>query len=196
MPTIAAVLLGFVWRSLVSDLKLLTPWSAVTRRTEPASDFIAVDYVNIVEILAIWPAIRRGYWPLCIGLVGALLAAVLVSFMNALTIGDPASRIVEDNLTFRQTSLFEFENSLTHEDGTLTIAWKCTGSQPYAALTSAQQDNGKFPAWTTDGSAFTSFEPVVKTDHNATLKVNATAFSTRLNCTRIGTSLREATATL
>src|SRR5690349_18101152 len=30
LPTVAVVFLGFIWRSLISDLKLMMPWSAMT----------------------------------------------------------------------------------------------------------------------------------------------------------------------
>lgn len=70
-------------------------------------------------------------------------------------------------------------------NGSLAISWNHTGSQPYAALTSTQQQNGNYPAWTTDGFAFDSFNISDSAIANATLTANVTAFSTVLDCSAI-----------
>lgn len=191
IPTIAAILLGFVWRSLVSDLKLMMPWSAITERTTSASESIMVDYVNKIEVLSILMAARKGHWPLWVGLVGAILAGVLVSFTNALTYVDIYGKVSQDSVSLRQSSKFNFTDALSYGNGTLAMAWDYTGSQPYAALTSTQQSNGKYSTWTTDGYVFTSFESSDAAPRNTTLLANATAFSAHLNCTHVRTSLEK-----
>ena len=191
LPTVAAVILGFIWRSLISDLKLMMPWSAMTDRTAPMSTSLQANYVNTMEILSVWMTARNRQWPLCLGLLGGLIAAVLVSFTNALTYVDVAAKVVEDGVGFIQTSNFNFTDRFADSDGSLTMAWNYNGSQPYAALTSSQQQNGKYPSWTSDGYAFTTFatDQSLGKISNVTLSATATAFSAGLNCTPIRMSV-------
>ncbi len=42
LPTVAVVFLGFIWRSLISDLKLMMPWSAMTERIAPTSSSMSM----------------------------------------------------------------------------------------------------------------------------------------------------------
>lgn len=191
LPTVAVVFLGFIWRSLISDLKLMMPWSAMTERIAPTSSSLQANYVNAVEIFSMWTAARRRQWPLCFGLLGGLIAAVLVSFINALTYVDATAKVSEDGVEFIQTSNFNFTNRFVDSTGSLTMAWNYSGSQPYAGLTGSQQQNGKYPSWTSDGYAFTTFA----TNHypgqiiNGTLRATVTAFSAGLNCTPIRMSV-------
>ncbi|KAK5731953.1 hypothetical protein LTR17_010905 [Elasticomyces elasticus] len=191
IPTVAMVLLGFVWRSMVSDLKVLMPWAAMTDKPALAQDSLAVNYVNAIEVLAILSAARKKHWPLCIALIGGLLSAVLVSFTNALAYVDVAANVVEHGVKLRQRSGFDFTDRFIHSNGSLTIAWNYTGSEPYAALTSAQQQNGNYPAWTADGIAFTSFDLASPPSEfiNSTITANATAFFAALECTSIRMSV-------
>ncbi|KAK4901799.1 hypothetical protein LTR27_001571 [Elasticomyces elasticus] len=191
IPTVAMVLLGFVWRSMVSDLKVLMPWAAMTDKLALAQDSLAVNYVNAIEVFAIFSAARKRHWPLCIALIGGLLSAVLVSFTNALAYVDVAANVVEYGVKLRQRSGFDFTDRFVHSNGSLTIAWNYTGSEPYAALTSAQQQNGNYPAWTADGIAFTSFDLASPLSEfiNSTITANATAFSAALECTSIRMSV-------
>ncbi|KAK4958358.1 hypothetical protein LTR10_004784 [Elasticomyces elasticus] len=194
IPTVAMVLLGFVWRSMVSDLKVLMPWAAMTDKPALAQDSLAVNYVNAIEVFAIFSAARKKHWPLCIALIGGLLSAVLVSFTNALAYVDVAANVVEHGVKLRQRSGFDFTDRFVHSNGSLTIAWNYTGSEPYAALMSAQQQNGNYPAWTADGIAFTSFDLVdlaspLSEFVNSTITANATAFTAALDCTPIRMSV-------
>lgn len=188
LPTVAAVLLAFIWPSFILDLKLMMPWSTMTDRIAPTSSSLQANYFKAVEIFSMWTAARRRQWPLCFGLLGGLIAVVLVCFANALTYVDATAKVLEDGVEFIQTSDFNLTNRFVDSNGSLTMAWNYTGSQPYAGLTSSQQQNGKYPSWTSDGYAFTTFATNQYPGHiiNGTLSASATAFSAGLNCTPIG----------
>ncbi|KIW25600.1 uncharacterized protein PV07_08766 [Cladophialophora immunda] len=191
LPTVAAVFLGFIWRSLISDLKLMMPWSAMTDRIAPTSISLQANYVNAVDIFSMWTAARRRQWPLCFGLLGGLIAAVLVSFTNALTYVDATAKVSEDGVGFTGTSDFNLTSRFVDSNGSLTMAWNYTGSQPYAGVTSSQQRNGKYPPWTSDGYVFTTFATNQYPGQiiNGTLSATATAFSAGLDCTPIRMSV-------
>src|SRR6201999_3910595 len=165
--------------------------SAMTDRIAPTSGSLQANYVNTVEIFSMWTAARRRQWPLCFGLLGGLIAAVLVSFTNALTYVDATAKVSEDGVGFIQTSNFNFTNRFVDSNGSLTMAWNYHGSQPYAGLTSSQQSNGKYPSWTSDGYAFTTFATNQYPGKiiNGTLSATATAFSAGLDCTPIRMSV-------
>lgn len=113
LPTVAVVILGFIWRSLVSDLKLMMPWSSMTKKPAPASHSLLANYSMSMELISIWTSARRKHWPVCFGLLGALITGILVSFTNALTYVNISAVVSTDNVAFRQTSSFNFADKIS-----------------------------------------------------------------------------------
>ncbi|KAK5000102.1 hypothetical protein LTR66_001002 [Elasticomyces elasticus] len=188
LPTALVVLLAFAWKSLVSDVKAIMPWAAMTDRWSNRADSVDLNYVDALEVVSVWTAIRRKHYVVSIVIVFSLLSGFLVPLANSLVYTDPQATVTE-NVEVYKTS-HSIDGTLAAEDGSLMMPiWDGIGNQPYAALVSPRQPNGQFPRWTSDGYAFESYRLYDKPLANSTVRVNVSALAPSLDCQAITTSL-------
>lgn len=180
-PTIIVICLGFAWKSLVFDLKLITPYSAMSRKPTSSDKSVWLNYVDSIEFVSFLNSARNQHWAMFLGLTTGLLCGVLVPLANALTflnLNFPVHHDIQTNLT----SQFSFDNTLSDNNGTLTMPWDYNGGRPYAAVASARLDNGKNSPWTVDNYAFESVDIAPWNSQNATVSVKVQAFNAGLDC--------------
>ncbi|KAL5355149.1 hypothetical protein BJX96DRAFT_181144 [Aspergillus floccosus] len=186
MPTLGVIAIGYVFKGIVADLKKMTPWSNMTGKWTTGKDSVLLDYVNDLEIVSVFSALRRKHWVMSTGLIVAFICGALVPFANSLTYIDLfASRNV--SATFVQASSFSFdEHPLAMADGSLKIPWNYTGALPYARVYSEQQGNNPPALWTTGPYAFDQFTfQNESTLPNATLTADVNAISASLDCHQV-----------
>lgn len=93
---------------------------------------------------------------------------------------------IHQQISLDQATQFSFKGALESDNnGSLTIPWNYTGYQPYAAVSSSRQPNGKNSPWTVDEYAFESFDIAPWSQLNASVTVMAQAFSPSFNCSRV-----------
>ncbi|GAB1216695.1 hypothetical protein ATERTT37_005913 [Aspergillus terreus] len=186
MPTLGVIAIGYVFKGIVADLKKMTPWSNMTGKWTTGKDSVLLDYVNDLEIVSVFAALRRKHWVMSTGLMVAFICGALVPFANSLTyINLFASRNV--SATFLQASSFNFDqHPLAMPDGSLNIPWNYTGALPYARVYSEQQGNNPPALWTTGPYAFDQFtfqnESALP---NATLTADVNSISASLDCHQV-----------
>lgn len=78
LPTVAVIILGFAWKSLVQDLKLVTPFSAMSSNWTESRKSVLLDYVDPLEPKSVWTAFNYRHWALSLGLFVGLLCGILV----------------------------------------------------------------------------------------------------------------------
>lgn len=185
IPTTIVICLGFAWKSLVWDLKIVTPYSAMSRKPTSSDKSIWLNYIDSVEFVSFWSSVRNRHWAIFLALATGLLCGVLVPLANALTfisLNFPVHQTIQTNLN----SQFSFENSLSDDNGTLSMSWDYKGGRPYAAIASSRLDNGKNSPWTVDDYAFESVDITPWKSLNATLSVKVQAFNANFNCKHVG----------
>ncbi|ETI28804.1 hypothetical protein G647_01256 [Cladophialophora carrionii CBS 160.54] len=182
MPTLGIIALAFGFKGVISDLKVVSPWSSMSGRWATAQDSVLLDYVNGIEFQSIFLAFRKGHWALAMALVVGLLFGVLVPVANSLTfVDDSASMIV--SAPFLQKSTFDFDATLALPNGSLAVPLDYTGQKPYAAVASERLANGAPSPWTTGNLAFEAFSSTAYTPSSGTtIAANVTALSADLNC--------------
>jgi hypothetical protein len=182
MPTLGAIALAFGFKGVISDLKVVSPWSSMSGRWATAKDSVLLDYVNGIEFQSIFLAFRKGHWALAMALLVGLSFGALVPIANSLTfIDNSAVRIV--SAPFLQTSTFDFDATLALANGSLALPLDYTGQKPYAAVASERLANGSPSPWTSGNLAFEAFSSTAYTPSTGTTIVaNVTALSATLNC--------------
>ncbi|EXJ64858.1 hypothetical protein A1O7_01197 [Cladophialophora yegresii CBS 114405] len=182
MPTLGVIALAFGFKGVISDLKVVSPWSSMSGRWATAQDSVLLDYVSGIEFQSILLAIRKGHWALAMALVVGLLFGALVPLANSLTfVNDSAVRIV--SAPFLQTSTFDFDATLALPNGSLALPLDYTGQKPYAAVASERLANGAPSPWTSGNFAFEAFSPTAYTPSpGTTIAANVTALSADLKC--------------
>lgn len=182
LPTVAMIAIGFGLKSVVSDLKVITPWSSMNNRWATADDSVSLDYVNGLEIQSVFLSIRRRHWALALGLVLGLLSGILVPLANSLLYLNTRATITIP-VPFLQTSTFDFKDTLVLPNGSLPIPFNYTGQKPYAALASERQANGSPSPWTNANLAFDIFTPAThNASGNTSIMADVTALSANLRC--------------
>ncbi|KAG2417548.1 hypothetical protein HFD88_008767 [Aspergillus terreus] len=183
LPTLAIIALGYVVKGLASDLKKVTPWANMSGKWASGSHSVLLDYINALEIVAVFSALRRKHWAVFTGLVCAFICGALVPLANALAYVDLfAPRNI--TTTFTQTSAFRFDNSpLVMANDSLTIPWNTTGTEPYARAISQRLGGAPRTLWTTSNHAFDQFSVPSVPNATATAEVNAIAAT--LDCQRL-----------
>jgi hypothetical protein len=130
MPTLGVILMGYAFKGISSNLKKITPWANMSGKWATGSNSVLLDYVNDLEIVAVFTALRRKHWAVSAGLFGAFLCGALVPLANALTYVDLFSPR-NTTTSFTQVSAFSFEpHPLATENGSLKIPWNSTGAKP------------------------------------------------------------------
>lgn len=184
LPTIAVICLGFGWKSLVTDLKIVTPYSVMSAKWSESPKSMLLDYVDSLEFMAVWMSASHRHWAMFLALSVGLLCGILVPLANALTFVNLYSA-VDQHAPIVINSQFSFKDTLASQNGTLYIPWDYRGSQPYAAVASSRQPNGNNPPWTVDDFAFESLDIGRWPEQNVTIGANVQAFNAPFDCTII-----------
>ncbi|KAK4988237.1 hypothetical protein LTR50_004063 [Elasticomyces elasticus] len=160
----------------------------MTDRWSNIADSVDLNYVDALEIVSVWTAIRRKHCIVSIVIVCGLLSGFLVPLANSLVSTDLQATVIQ-NINVQKTSSISIDGTLTISNGSLKIPWTSDGNRPYAALVSSSQPNGQFPQWTSDGYAFESYELQSKSLANSTVSSNVSVLAPSLDCQAITTSL-------
>ncbi|KAK8196849.1 uncharacterized protein BKA78DRAFT_292099 [Phyllosticta capitalensis] len=188
IPTIGVVGLGFACKSIASDAKKVTPWSAISYKWSESEHSIALDYSSSIEILSVIPAAKRKHWSVFVGLVVGLTCGILVSVANALTVVNSSASSWEP-ATFNRATIFNFSGALEESDQSLAIPYTFEGQRPYAAVVAEQLPNGQAAAWTKDSYVFESFINRTKMPENGTMEARTKAFLPGWSCHSINMTL-------
>ncbi|PLB44549.1 hypothetical protein P170DRAFT_513714 [Aspergillus steynii IBT 23096] len=183
LPTLAIIALGYLVKGVASDLKKVTPWANMSGKWATSSRSVLLDYVNAMEIVAVFSALRRKDWAVFVGLVCAFICGALVPLANAVAYVDLfAPRNI--TATSNQTSAFQFDNSpLVMANDSLTIPWNSTGMEPYARAISQRLGSAPRTLWTTENYVFDQFS--VPSIANATATAEVNAISALLDCQQL-----------
>ncbi|KAJ0416748.1 hypothetical protein BJY00DRAFT_221087 [Aspergillus carlsbadensis] len=183
LPTLGVILMGYAFKGIASALKKVTPWANMSGKWATGSNSVLLDYVNDLEIVAAFTALKRKHWAVAVGLIGAFLCGALVPVANALTYVDLFS-LRNGTAMFTQVSAFSFDpDPLAMANGSLKIPWDSTGAKPYARAISEQLGYGPRGVWATADYAFDQFTfPNV---HNATVTAEVDAISATMDCQRL-----------
>lgn len=169
------VLLSFAWQKLVTDVKIITPWAAMTNRWTNIEGCIHANYIDDLEVKSVFKSFRRKHWGVLIALLGGFLCGSLVPFAAGLFVLDPLSDYTS-NTTLIRTSRFEFNGSLKAFDPATPNV-----EQPIAALVGNSRFDSLLPSWTSKEYAFESFNISSGVPHG-TLSKSSVAFSGNLDC--------------
>ncbi|KAE8152194.1 hypothetical protein BDV25DRAFT_170703 [Aspergillus avenaceus] len=183
LPTLAIIALGYLIKGVASDLKKITPWANMSGKWASSSRSVLLDYVNAMEIVAVFSALRRKDWAVFVGLVCAFICGALVPLANAVAYVDlfaPRNTTV----TSKQISSFQFDHSpLVMANDSLTIPWNSTGMEPYARAISQRLGSAPRNLWTTANYVFDQF--AVPNIANATATAEVNAISALLDCQKL-----------
>ncbi|KAK4969849.1 hypothetical protein LTR28_000717 [Elasticomyces elasticus] len=160
----------------------------MTDRWSNIADSVNLNYVDALEIVSVWSAIRRKHYIVSIVIVCGLLSGFLVPLANSLVYINLQATVTQ-NINVQKTSRISIDGTLATSNGSLKIPWTSDGNRPYAALVSSTQPNGQFPQWTSDGYAFESYELQGNSLANSTIRSNVSALAPSLDCQSITTSL-------
>ncbi|KAL3440550.1 hypothetical protein BJX65DRAFT_316412 [Aspergillus insuetus] len=187
LPTLGVILMGYTFKGIASALKKVTPWANMSGKWATGRNSVLLDYVNHLEIVSVFTALKRKHWAVAVGLIGAFLCGAMVPIANALTYVDLFSpRNV--TATFTQVSAFTFNpDPLAMANGSLKIPWDSTGAGPYARAISEQLGYGPRGVWATANYAFDQF--TFPEAHNATVTAEVDAISATMECRRLGFSV-------
>lgn len=191
VPTISVILLGFVWKGLLTDLKGITPWAAMNCGWTKATDCILLNYLDALEPTALIEAARHHHWALVLALLGDVLSGALVPLANALVYTTPNLHIAYD--VDLAVAGFNFNHTLMTTDGSITLPADYTGEKPYAGIASSLQANGQYPPWTTESYVFGPFNLSASSSSalipNGTLSGTTLAVTGLLDCSVLRNSI-------
>jgi hypothetical protein len=189
LPTLGVLLMGYTFKGIASALKKITPWANMSGNWATGSNSVLLDYVNDLEIVAVFTALKKKHWAVAVGLIGAFLCGALVPVANSLPYVDLFSPRNE-TAAFTLVSAFSFDpDPLAMANGSLKIPWDSTGAKPYARAISQQLGYGPRAVWATANYAFDQFTfPKV---HNATVVAEVDAISATMDCKRLGFTVRQ-----
>lgn len=188
LPTLAFIALGYIVKGVASDLKRVTPWANMSGKWANGSHTVLLDYINALEIVAVFSAMRRKDWAVFTGLVCTFICGALVPLANAIAYVDLfAPRNI--TATFIQTSAFRSDNSpLVMANGSLEIPWNTTGTEPYARAISGRLGGAPRTLWTAGNYVFDQFS--VPSIPNATATAEVNAIAAALDCQQLRYSPR------
>lgn len=185
LPTVGAILLGFAWYGVVSDVKKVTPWSNMSKGPTTSAESVSLDYITRLEILSLFAALQRRHWAMFLALLTGLLCGITVALANSLVRIDLFAPSAYET-TFIRTSRFNFEDTLVRpvsEAYQYAFPTDYSGSRPYAAVQANRDSNDNPIPWTSGGYTFESFGDQGISANNATLSATVQGFSPNMNCT-------------
>jgi hypothetical protein len=192
-PTIGVILLGFAWKTLIRDIKVIMPYVAMSQKWIESRDSLLLDYIDPLEFMSVWRSAQNQHWLMFMVLIGGLISGLLVPLANSLTFIDlssPVSSPVGKDTGLTKATQFSFNNTLSTPNGTLYMPWNFLGQQPYAAVVSSRQPNGINPPFTTNDFAFESFNTSQWSKINASISTTAQAFNAPFDCTIINYDIK------
>ncbi|KAL4876182.1 hypothetical protein BJY04DRAFT_231893 [Aspergillus karnatakaensis] len=162
---------------------IITPWANMSGKWATGSNSVLLNYVNDLEIVAVFKALKRKHWAVSVALIGTFLCGALVPLANSLLYVDLfATR--DEPIMVNQTSVFDFDDSpLAFSNGSLKIPYNVTGIHPYARAIPEQLNNRPQPLWATGNYAFDQF--TFQSRANATVTAEVNAVSATLSCQRL-----------
>ncbi|KAL9619410.1 MAG: hypothetical protein Q9160_006005 [Pyrenula sp. 1 TL-2023] len=181
VPTVAAIILGMAWKSILTDTKMMTPWSNMSEKWAKSSHSVTLDYLTSLEVISLIPAFRRRHWSVAIGLVTGFVCGALVALTNSLPYVN-LSAATSQSATFAMTSRTNLNGSLQYPNGSLTMPQSYLDSEPYAAMAAQELPNGRSAAWTKDNVVFDSFRATSTLDKNSTVEAEVPSVRSAFNC--------------
>lgn len=174
IPTVVAIIIGFAWKGLSSDLGLTTPWAAISGRWAKASDSILLNYADSLDIASFWQSLKHQHWTLCFVLACGFLSGAMVPLANSLTELDLFASVNETKL-FAAADRFNFNGSLGVPAG-----WQ--SAQVWLNYLAVTTQAAKLP-WLTDNYTYSAWNTTGYEEF--LLEATVDSFSTSLNCTPI-----------
>ncbi|KAK5312997.1 hypothetical protein LTR70_007837 [Exophiala xenobiotica] len=174
VPTVIAILLGFAWKSMSSDFSLIMPWAAMSGRWVKASDSILLNYIDSLDVISVYTAIRHRHWALALVVACGLLSGATVPLANALSQEFLSTGHNTTETVFTKDK-FVFNGSLA-----MPIGWRSV--QPaldVASYAGERTEKNHYPYLTT-WHAYPSFNTDGLEDTLIDVQVNS--FSAKLSC--------------
>lgn len=185
LPTAVAVALGITWKSIVWDIKMIMPWSILSRdRWAEPSESLFLNYIHQIEVMAAFAAFKKRHWAMFLGLLTGFLCGAAVAATNSLTYVELLAEVKEPAI-LRKTSQFDLSNgTLVYPNGTLAIPKDHLGNIPYAAVAVERLPGGHSAPWSNENYAFDSFAPASQDLilENASIEAHVDAFSANMEC--------------
>lgn len=88
-PTAGTIALGFIWKAIVGDVKMILPWSLMSAGWAKPVDSITLNYINSIDIAAVITATKRKHWVMVLVLTVGFLTGLSVAIANILTYTEP-----------------------------------------------------------------------------------------------------------
>jgi Protein of unknown function (DUF3433) len=180
VPTVTAILLGLGWKALVSDVKKITPWAAISSGWRTPNQSLLLNYIDDLDIKSAYVAARSRHWPLFLALAGGLLSGALVPLGNALFYTD-LQALTSRQVTLQTQTAFELNGTLTMPVDYRSTLQQAELSNEVTALTGYDHN---FLPWTYRTYAFESFGHA-EYGRETILQNKVTAFTSSLACRNI-----------
>lgn len=195
LPTAAAVVLGITWKSIVWDIKIIMPWSILSRDSwAQPSESIFLNYIHQIEILAAFTAAKKKHWAMLLSILTGFLCGTAVAAANSLTYVDLFAE-VKKPVELQKTSRFDFNETLVEPNGTLKIPTNHLGSPPYAAAAVERLPGGHSASWSNQNYAFDSFAPTYQApiSANTSIEAHVNSFSANMVCHQLRVAYKKIT---
>ncbi|KAK8153010.1 hypothetical protein BKA80DRAFT_322020 [Phyllosticta citrichinensis] len=183
LPIAGVVILSFLWKPVISDLKRITPWASLSKEWTKASRSVLLDYTTEMEFLSVFRAAHYRHDALFMALLVGFLCGVLSPLANSLTYVDPlASHQVSTHFFINST--FDFNGTLANPNGTIAYSPSHLSTAPYGSVAFSRLQGGYSTPWTTDSYVFESFSPESSgLDVDTFMTAEVQSFSTQFACT-------------
>ncbi len=175
LPTAIAIVMEFMWKKFVWDLKKMTPWAVMTGTWVAVTDSLLTNYADDLELVSLWKSCRRRHWALTLALSGGFLVGSAVIFTTTLFYVDPVHATTSPAQLLR-TSTLAVNESLVGQDDLLH-------DRVFAAVLGVQRFDSPLPPWTSTEAAYESFNvstPMPSKD--VTISAETREFRARLGC--------------
>ncbi|KAF2144370.1 uncharacterized protein K452DRAFT_295827 [Aplosporella prunicola CBS 121167] len=186
LPTFCVVLLGLVWKSVTSEVKKLTPWSAMSGKWATAEESVLVNYIDRLEIFAVFSSAKRKHWAVFMAIVMGFMIGAAVTAANALAYKD-LSATTHFDTPMKRLSRFDFDGTLFRRDPNTTITdyMGRARNRPYAAVAAERLVGGQSADFTSQAYAFDRFASVTEPPTNSTTQANVAAFNVDWGCQQL-----------
>ncbi|KAK8240898.1 hypothetical protein IWZ00DRAFT_533210 [Phyllosticta capitalensis] len=181
LPIVGVVLLSAFWKSVMCELKEITPWASISNKWNSASQSVFLDYITGKDITSVLQAARFRHFALLLSLLAGFLCGAASPLANSLTYVNPHA-VHEESAAFLLNTTFNYNGTLMKPDGSM-FGVDHISSLPYAGVASSRLAGGRYPNWTKDSFAFESFaegSPAAAGEGRAVAEVQA--FSSHFDC--------------
>lgn len=174
VPTVVVILLAFAWKNMSSDFSLIMPWVAMSGKWADASDSILLNYIDSLDIVSVYTALRHRHWALASVVSCGILHGAMVPLANTLS-ERSLSANRKHHVSLSVADDFHFNGSLA-----IPISWRSV--QPWLQwreFATEQNESAHFP-WLTTWRAYQSLDI---TGYEGTLiEADVKTFSASLDC--------------